>query len=100
MQRIKTNTVIVYNYTELKSAIENTTDTFVYLGSDITMTNGIRINAAKSSLIIDGTYQNVTYTLTDKKSTAAGDTIYVSSNVNKSITVQNINVDSYSLDGL
>ena len=39
-------------------------------------------------------------TLTDKKSTAAGDTIYVSSNVNKSITVQNINVDSYSLDGL
>lgn len=31
MQRINTNTVIVYNYTELKSAIENTTDNFCLL---------------------------------------------------------------------
>lgn len=53
MQRINTNTVVVYNYTELKSALENTTDTFVYLGSDITLTNGIKINASKTSVIID-----------------------------------------------
>ena len=53
MQKINTNTVVVYNYTELKSALENTTDTFVYLGSDITLTNGIKINASpKNSGII------------------------------------------------
>ena len=32
MQRINTNTV-VYNYLELKDSLENTTDTFIYLGS-------------------------------------------------------------------
>lgn len=32
MQRINTNTV-VYNYLELRDSIENTTDTFIYLGS-------------------------------------------------------------------
>ena len=32
MQRINTNTV-VYNYLELRDPLENTTDTFIYLGS-------------------------------------------------------------------
>lgn len=45
MQRINTNTV-VYNYLELRDSLENTTDTFIYLGSDITFTNGIKINAS------------------------------------------------------
>ena len=45
MQRINTNTV-VYNYLELKDSLENTTDTFIYLVSDITFTNGIKINAS------------------------------------------------------
>lgn len=100
MQRINTNTVVVYNYTELKSALENTTDTFVYLGSDITLTNGIKINASKTSVIIDGTYQGVTYTLTDNKSTAASDTIYIASSNNKAVTVENLNFVGYNYYGI
>lgn len=100
MQRINTNTVVAYNYTELKSALENTTDTFVYLGSDITLTNGIKINASKTSVIIDGTYQGVTYTLTDKKSTAASDTIYIASSNNKAVTVENLNFVGYNYYGI
>lgn len=34
MQRINTNTV-VYNYLELKDSLENTTNTFIYLGSEL-----------------------------------------------------------------
>lgn len=45
MQRINTNTV-VYNYLKLKDSLENTTDTFIYLVSDITFTNRIKINAS------------------------------------------------------
>lgn len=59
MQKINKNTVGVYNYLELRDALENNTDTFIYLGSSI-LTNGIKINASKTNVIIDGTYQGVT----------------------------------------
>lgn len=55
MQRINTNTV-VYNYLELRDSLENTTDTFIYLGSDITFTNGIKINASNYRTITFGYY--------------------------------------------
>ena len=51
MQRINKNTVGVYNYLGLKDAIENNTDTFIYLVSDITFTNGIKINASNHRTI-------------------------------------------------
>lgn len=66
MQRINKNTVGVYNYLELRDALENNTDTFIYLGSSI-LTNGIKINARKTNVIIDGTYQGVTFTIMDKE---------------------------------
>lgn len=55
MQRININTV-VYNYLELKDSLENTTDTFIYLVSDITFTNGIKINASNYRTITFGYY--------------------------------------------
>lgn len=67
MQRINKNTVGVYNYLELRDALENNTDTFIYLGSYIILTNGIKINASKTNVIIDGTYQGVTFTIMDKE---------------------------------
>lgn len=66
MQRINKNTVGVYNYLGLKDSLENITDTFIYLGSSI-LTNGIKINARKTNVIIDGTYQGVTFTIMDKE---------------------------------
>ena len=55
MQRINTNTV-VYNYLELRDALENTTDNFIYLGSDITFINGIKISASNYRIITFGCY--------------------------------------------
>lgn len=100
MQRINTNTVVVFNDTELKLSLENTTDTTIFLGANITLTTGIKINAAKTKVIIDGTYENTTYTLTDKKSTAASDAITIASNTTKKVIVQNINVVGYNYYGI
>lgn len=83
MQRINKNTVGVYNYLGLKDSLENNTDTFIYLGSSI-LTNGIKINARKTNVIIDGTYQGVTFTIMDK-SMVASDTIYIASSNNKTL---------------
>lgn len=85
MQRINKNTVGVYNYLGLKDSLENNTDTFIYLGSSI-LTNGIKINARKTNVIIDGTYQGVTFTIMDK-SMAASDRIYIASSNNKTLRI-------------
>lgn len=78
MTIINENTIVVFTYDELKNILENTnTYTYIYLGANITLTNGIKISSTKKDLIIDGTYNNVTYTFEDKKSSSATDTIYV-----------------------
>lgn len=44
MQIINDNTVVVFSYAELKTALEqNNNYTYVYLGADITLENGITL---------------------------------------------------------
>lgn len=96
---IDNTTVVVYSYDELKSALEGTY-TYVYLGSNITMTNGIKINRLTKEVIINGTYEGVTYSLEDKKSLSASDTITISSNVTTKITVCNVRFIGYNYYGI
>ena len=96
---IDNTTVVVYSYDELKSALEGTY-TYVYLGSNITMTNGIKINRLTKEVIINGTYEGITYRLEDKKSLSASDTITVSSNITTKITVCNLKFIGYNYYGI
>lgn len=98
---INNNEVVVFTYLELKSALEeNNGYNIIHFGDNITLTNGININSSKTNVIIDGSYDGVTYTLTDKKSTAASDTIRVSSAFNKSVTIRNIIIEGYNYYGV
>ena len=96
---IDNTTVVVYSYDELKSALEGTY-TYVYLGNNITMTNGIKINRLTKELIINGTYEGITYILEDKKSLNASDTITISSNITTKITVCNVKFIGYNYYGI
>ena len=96
---IDNTTVVVYSYDELKSALEGTY-TYVYLGNNITMTNGIKINRLTKELIINGTYEGITYILEDKKSLSASDTITISSNITTKITVCNVKFIGYNYYGI
>lgn len=93
MTIINDNTVVVYNFTELKQCLqESNSYNYIYLGSNITLTSGITISSTKANVTIDGTYENTTYTYEDMKSLGTGDTISVRSpNITK-VTVKNINV--------
>ena len=65
---INQNTVVVFTSSELKEALENDNGyTYIYLGSDITLSSGIAISNKKSEVIIDGTYNNVIYNYIDQK---------------------------------
>ncbi len=100
MTIINENTIVVFTYDELKNILENTnTYTYVYLGANITLTNGIKISSTKKNLIINGTYNNTTYTFEDKKSSSATDTIYVASALNEYVIVKNLNIIGYNYYG-
>ncbi len=93
MTIIDSETVVVYDYNELKAVLEeDNTYNLIYFGADITLTGGISIRASKPKITIDGTYNNIKYTYTDYNSSAASQTIYINSASNMNITVQNINV--------
>lgn len=78
---------------ELKDVLENENEyKFIYLMADITLSSGIKINEKKEKIIIDGTYNNIRYTLTGVTSTEAADMIMASS-LNKEIVVRNININ-------
>lgn len=69
MQIINDNTVVINNSEELKQVLsEENNYNYVYLGNDITATNGFVINSNKNNVIIDGTYNNVKYTYTNNLS--------------------------------
>ena len=93
MTIIDKNTVVVTTYAELKSAIESANEyNYIYLGADITLTAGITIPASKTNLIIDGTYENITYTFTDRNTLNAIDTISAANAAINKVTVQNMNI--------
>ena len=93
MDIIDTKRVVVLNHQELKDILEADNDyEYIYFGADITLESGIKINEKKEKVIIDGTYNNIRYTLTGITSTEATDVIMVSS-TNKEIVVRNININ-------
>lgn len=100
MTIIDDNTVVVNTSTELKNVLENNnTYNYIYFGSNITLSSGIVISSTKSNVIIDGTYDDVTYEFTDMKSTGAADTIRVNSAINK-VTVKNMKITGYNYYGV
>ena len=79
MTIINENTVVVFSSSELKEALENDNKyTYIYFGTDITLESGIKISSTKSSITLDGTYDNITHKFEDKKTLNASDTITAS----------------------
>lgn len=100
MEVIDSKTVVVFSYTELKQALEGDNGYLdIYMGADINMSGGIRINSKKSNVMISGTYNGVTYRLEDVKSLATGDTISVS-NTMKYIVVRDMVVTGNNYYGV
>ncbi len=101
MTIINDSTVVVSTFLELKEALEKDNNySLVYLDSNITLTNGISISKAKIDVVIDGTYNNTTYTLEDKKSTSASDTISIIDKNTQRVVVQNLNIIGYNYYGV
>ena len=68
MTIINGTTVVVFSSAELKEALENNNGyTYIYFGSNITLTSGILISSNKSEVIIDGTYNDIIYEYVDQK---------------------------------
>ena len=100
MTIIDDNTVVVNTSAELKNVLENNnTYNYIYFGNNITLSSGIVISSTKSNVVIDGTYDDVTYEFTDMKSTGAADTIRVNSAINK-VTVKNMKITGYNYYGV
>lgn len=98
---IDENTVVVNSFSELKSALEETnTYTYIYLNEDITLTSGIRIASNKTSVTIDGTYNNVRHKYIDMKSTSGTNAIYVNNANPSEIVVKNMDVTGYNYYGI
>lgn len=93
MQIINDNTVVVNNGEELKQVLSETNDyTYVFFGSDITLTSGFTINSNKTEIVIDGTYNNNKYTYTNNL-TESTDVINANKQ-NKKIVLKNMNIIS------
>lgn len=100
MTIIDNNTVVVFSSSELKEALEKDNGyTYVYFGSDITLTAGIKIASSKLNVTVDGMYNGVIHKLEDVKSLNAGDTISVNTTMNK-VVVRNMNVTGYNYYGI
>lgn len=98
MEIISESTVIVYSSSELKDVLEsNNAYNYIYFGSDINLTSGIKIN--KKNITIDGTYNGIMHTLTDQKKLGSTDGIYVS-NITKNVTIKNMNITGYNYYGV
>lgn len=66
MEIINNKKIAVSTSEELKEVLENDNNyEFIYLMNNITLTSGIKINENKQKIVIDGTYNNNRYTLTD-----------------------------------
>ena len=101
MTIINGTTVVVFSSAELKEALENNNGyTYIYFGSNITLTSGILISSNKSEVIIDGTYNDIIYEYVDQKKLGTGDGIRVNSALNKKVTVKNMKVVGYNYYGI
>ncbi len=98
---IDENTVVVSNFSELKSVLEEAnTYNYVYLNSDITLTSGIKLSSSKTTVTIDGTYDNVRHKYIDMKSTSGTSAIYVSAVYPSKVIIKNMDVTGYNYYGI
>ena len=74
MTIINDTTVVVFSSEELKTVLEsNNSYTYIYFVSNISLKSGIKIASTKANIIIDGTYNGVTYNFEDMKTLNTGD---------------------------
>ena len=93
MQIIDKLHVVVSSLDELKTILTEKNDyTYVYLDSDITLTEGFLINDNKKRITIDGIYQNVIHTLTNNNTDEDG--IITATETNLNIIVKNMKIVS------
>ena len=72
MTIINESTVVVFSSDELKKVLEeNNNYSYIYFGANLTLLNGITISNTKTNIIIDGTYNGITYQFEDRKSASA-----------------------------
>lgn len=101
MTIINENTVVVTSASELKEALEkDNTYTYIYFGNNITLESGITISKNKNNIVIDGTYNNITYEFTDQKKLGTSDTINISSPTITNVTVKNLKITGYNYYGV
>ena len=93
MKIINKKIVQVFTSVELTSALEldNGYD-YIYLGSDITLENGIYINENKEKVTINGTYDGNRYKLIGMDSNEVLDSVTASEN-NREIIVKNMDIE-------
>lgn len=100
MTIINNNTVVVFSSSELKEALEKDNGyTYIYFGSNITLTTGIKIASSKLNVTIDGMYDGVIHKLEDVKTLNSGDMISVNTTMNR-VVVRNMNVTGYNYYGI
>ena len=98
---IDENTVVVSSFSELKSILEEVnTYNYVYLSSDITLTSGIKLSSSKTTITIDGTYDNVRHKYIDMKSTSGTSAMYVSAINPSKVIIKNMDVTGYNYYGI
>ncbi len=101
MKIIDNSTVVVFTSDELKNVLENDNGySYIYFGSNIELVNGIKISSSKVNVVIDGEYEGVRHTFTDKKSLSSGDTITASYSTILSVTVCNMDIVGYNYYGM
>lgn len=93
MEIIDKNTVVIFTSTELKDVLQNDNEyNYIFLGANITLESGIKINSKKTTITIDGTYKDITYQFEGRKSLSASDTITISSAITTKVIVSNMNI--------
>ena len=101
MTIINDNTVVINSFAELKSVLEGVNlYNYVYFGDDIKLTGGIKINASKESLVIDGTYEGIMHKYEDANSLSASETINVQSASTLKVTVSNMTITGNNYYGV
>lgn len=98
-------TVAVTTEAELREVLSGSNAyTTIYFADDIRLTQGVRIPAGKTSLVIDGRYpvddSGTIHTYTDMNSAMVSDAINVTAGGTLAVTVQNMNITGRNYYGV
>lgn len=97
---INDKTVQVFTSQELTNILESDNNyNYIYLGSDITLENGINIGDFKEKIVIDGTSNGVRYKLIGMNSVDASETIVMNVGT-KNIIVKNLDIEYTNTNGV